>query len=69
MHKYTVRMYTTHIIDVKQRDTNNLWKPQFLSSFNMGNIIFVECSENNVTYLNALYKEQLVDTNGGNENP
>ena len=68
MHKYTVRMYTTHIIDVKQRDTNNLWKPQFLSSFNMGNIIFVECNENNVTYLNALYKEKLVDTNGGNEN-
>jgi hypothetical protein len=31
----------------------------------MGNIIFVECSENNVTYLNALCKEKLVDTNYG----
>ena len=69
MHKYTICMYTKHIIDVKQRDTNNLWKPQFLSSFNMGNIIYVECNENNVTYLNALYKEKLVDTKGGNENP
>ena len=35
----------------------------------MGNIIFVECNENNVTHLNALYKEKLEDTNGGNQNP
>jgi hypothetical protein len=58
--------YTRYMgaIDIKLR--NNSWKPLFVSSFNMGNIIFVKFLSqaiagdkmqlNNVTHIKTLYK-------------